>query len=90
MTCHQTGYFDRTVIGELLVTNTKFQENLKTKSSTQTLDQIAQDLGMTAIFEDGVNRVNQGITTMDELHRVLEKENRDLEIKPNIYRIVNN
>ncbi len=72
--CSQTGYQGRTAITELLVVDDKFREAVLKKSPTNILSKVAKSTGMISLREDGLRKVEEGITTLEELHRVIVSE----------------
>ncbi len=70
--CFQSGYRGRVGIYEILVLNEKLQSMvLKTFDSHQ-LKREAVASGMTTLYEDGISKVLQGITTIEEVLRVTQ------------------
>jgi type II secretory ATPase GspE/PulE/Tfp pilus assembly ATPase PilB-like protein len=80
--CSQTGYQGRTAIAELLTVNEKFREAVLGKLSTTALGKIAKEMGMRNLREDGLRKVEEGITTLEELQRVIVSE-EDIDIEDN-------
>lgn len=78
--CSRTGYQGRIAITELLTVNEKFREAILKKSSTTALDKVAKEKGMRSLREDGLRKVEQEITTLEELQRVIiSEEGIDIE-----------
>jgi type IV pilus assembly protein PilB len=70
--CKQSGYRGRTGIFELLSINEKIKQLISEKASTQVIRDIAKKtLGMVSLREDGLRKVLKGITTLDEIDRVV-------------------
>ena len=69
--CLHTGYKGRTAITELLVMNEKIKEAVLKKSNTETIESQARASEMRTLKEDGLEKVKQGVTTVEELARVL-------------------
>jgi type IV pilus assembly protein PilB len=69
--CFQTGYLGRLAIGELLTVNETLSEIILARSRTSLLHQAALDAGMIPMLQDGLARVREGVTTLEELRRVL-------------------
>ncbi|MBI4559178.1 MAG: type II/IV secretion system protein [Candidatus Hydrogenedentes bacterium] len=69
--CQGIGYRGRTAIGELLLTNETLCDLVLQRSRTRTLHEVAVKCGMATLLNDGLEKVRQGITTMEELQRVL-------------------
>jgi len=74
--CRGTGYRGRTAIFELLDIDDKLRELITRPATTAELRAAAIDLGMTTMLRDGIEKATQGITTVEEVLRVLA---RDLE-----------
>ena len=71
--CHKTGYRGRTAIFELLVTDEKLRELILRRAST---GEIKRTVGayVPTMRADGLRKINEGITTVDEVRRVTEME----------------
>lgn len=70
--CFHSGYRGRVGIYEILVLNDKLQQMvLKTYDSHQ-LKKEAVASGMTTLYQDGVQKVMQGVTTIEEVLRVTQ------------------
>jgi type IV pilus assembly protein PilB len=70
--CHQTGYKGRTSIFEFIPITPSMQEFIGKKPSSQDIWKLARQEGAKSIFEDGIERVKNGVTTLEELLRVAE------------------
>jgi type IV pilus assembly protein PilB len=69
--CKQTGYCGRKGIFELFSANEKIKQLISQKASTQVIRQTAQETtGMISLREDGLQKVLQGVTTIEEVDRV--------------------
>ncbi len=68
--CGNTGYSGRVGIFEVLPTNTEIQDLILSKSSAHKIYEVAAKMGMITMKQDGVIKVLQGETTMDEVVRV--------------------
>jgi type IV pilus assembly protein PilB len=70
--CKQSGYFGRTGIFELLTVNEKIKQLIAEKASTQVIREAAKKItGMVSLREDGLRKVLKGITTLEEVDRVI-------------------
>ncbi len=70
--CNFTGYRGRTAIFELINITAEMKEViLKNPSTAQIADQ-AKKQGDHILFEDGIDKVQRGVTTITELQRVAE------------------
>ncbi|MCJ7746865.1 MAG: Flp pilus assembly complex ATPase component TadA [Desulfobacterales bacterium] len=70
--CKQSGYRGRTGIFELLPINEKIKQLISEKASTQVIRESAKKMvGMISLREDGLRKVLKGITTLEEVDRVI-------------------
>lgn len=67
--CRNTGYIGRVGIFEVLVVEKKIQELITAKASADDIRKKAIELGMTTMLEDGLKKVQQGLTTIEEVLR---------------------
>ena len=70
--CSNTGYRGRTAIFEFIKITPKMQSLILKSPSTQEIWQLARKEGSKTLFEDGIEKVKTGITTLEELLRVAE------------------
>ncbi len=78
--CNNLGYKGRTAIVEIMVMTPTLREMAARGASHMELKSQAMREGMTTLYEDGVRKVLEGITTMEEVLRVVPPEERALEI----------
>ena len=69
--CRQTGYRGRTALFELLEIKSPLRELIAKPTSTEELRAAAIASGMTSLLKDGVAKAMQGVTTVEEVMRVL-------------------
>ncbi|MFZ9595088.1 MAG: type II secretion system ATPase GspE [Bdellovibrionia bacterium] len=67
--CAQSGYAGRTVIHELLLAEDSIRSLIVRNSDAGTIRKAAISGGMTTLREDGIAKVMEGLTTIDELMR---------------------
>jgi type IV pilus assembly protein PilB len=73
--CRQTGYKGRNALFEFLVVNDPIRDLiLKRAPSTMIKDAARETLGMKTLWEDGIDKVLKGITTIEEVSRVTGQE----------------
>ncbi len=72
--CAQSGYSGRTVIHELLLVDDVIRSLIVKSSDGNVIKKAAVSAGMITLREDGVRKVLQGITTVDELMRATHSE----------------
>lgn len=69
--CQGIGYKGRTAIGELLCVDGPFSERVLTRARTGELHEAALASGMRPLVAAAAHYVRDGVTTLDELKRVL-------------------
>ncbi len=69
--CNGSGYKGRLGIHELLVVNDEIREMIATGSPEHLLRKAARRNGMVNLMEDGVGKACAGLTTLDEIVRVV-------------------
>ncbi len=69
--CNMTGYQGRTGVYELFLMNDDFRHLISENYKESTLQEMARGAGMKTLLEDGLEKVRQGETTLDELLRVI-------------------
>jgi type IV pilus assembly protein PilB len=70
--CNHTGYEGRVGIYEVLQIGDKIRQAIVEKKDASTLRKIAISEGMISMAQDGLEKVRQGITTIDEVIRVTQ------------------
>lgn len=68
--CGLTGYKGRLAIFEIILNTTEMQDLILTKPSAKQIWDLAKKQGSTSLFGDGVIKVKNGITSLDDLLRV--------------------
>ena len=70
--CNHTGYFDRTGIFEVLIINDKIRQLIiDNASSIEIRNEAIKEGHYKPLIVDGLNKVLEGITTLDELNNKL-------------------
>jgi len=75
--CSNTGYSGRTGIFEVLTISTKMRELINSDASEDVVLKEALHSGMEYMAYDGFEKVKKGLTTLEELNRVLVFEEED-------------
>jgi len=70
--CKHTGFKGRTTINELLVPNEKIHELIVNRAPTSQVKKEARKNGMKTLREDGIYKVIEGMTTIEEVIRVTQ------------------
>ena len=68
--CAQSGYKGRVVIQELMEGTPRVKQLIKDRATVETLFEQAADDGMTTLKQDGIQKVFQGLTDINEVRRV--------------------
>jgi type II secretory ATPase GspE/PulE/Tfp pilus assembly ATPase PilB-like protein len=69
--CNHTGYAGRTAIGEVVVADDEVRELISTSHSIKMIKDAVSKNGMKFLKEDGMTKVKHGITSIDEVLRVV-------------------
>ena len=67
--CNNTGYKGRVAIFEVIKNTPELQNLILTNPSTQQVWKLARSQGARSLFEDGIEKVKSGVTTIKELLR---------------------
>jgi len=70
--CRGSGYVGRMGIYELLVIDDKFRDIINKDSSVSNMRSVFRKSGQPCLFDDGIKKVEQGLTTIEEVLRVTE------------------
>jgi type IV pilus assembly protein PilB len=72
-TCGQTGFVGRTVIGELLEIGQEFRDIIAAeKFQSAVVEKQLQQQKYVSLFQDGIAKALQGLTSIDEIMRVTQ------------------
>ncbi|MFO7565557.1 MAG: hypothetical protein R6X02_23140 [Enhygromyxa sp.] len=77
-TCSDTGYNDRVALYEVMLLKDALKDLILQGASTTELEQEAIRLGMNTLRRSGLNKVAEGMTTLEERHRSLPGPGLDL------------
>lgn len=72
--CFNTGYFGRTAIYEMLVMDDDIRQLVMKNADAATIKAAAMEKGMRTLRQDGADKVLAGITAVEEVVRVTQKE----------------
>ncbi len=70
--CSNTGYKGRVGLFEFLKVSPEMADLILSNPSSKQIWQLAKSQGCRSLFEDGVEKVKSGLTTLDELFRVVK------------------
>ena len=69
--CEGTGYRGRTVISEVMLLSSGTQKAIMEHSDASVIRSISREEGMETMVEDGVGKAVKGLTTLEEVARVV-------------------
>ena len=69
--CNQSGYLGRTAVYELLRMTPAIKQAILAEKTIEQISKKAKAEGMHSLFEKGVQKVIEGVTSVDEVFRVL-------------------
>lgn len=68
--CQMTGYKGRIALHEVFILNDALRKIITTDHDTTTLKIAAKKAGMRSLLEDGLHKISQGLTTLEEVLKV--------------------
>jgi type IV pilus assembly protein PilB len=71
--CGHSGYKGRVAIHEMLTVTDELRELIASRAAEHVIKKAAMRAGMRTLLEDGVEKASQGLTTLDELLRVVSR-----------------
>lgn len=75
--CHQTGFYGRTAIYELLQIDDDLREAILSKKRADHIKRLAMARGMRTLRQDGWRKVAAGVTTPEEVMNVTAKDDTE-------------
>lgn len=70
---HPSGFSGRTSVGEQIIVTQEVKDLILKSASSSEIYELARKQGMRTMFEDGIEKVKRGITSLDELLRVVPR-----------------
>lgn len=70
--CGKTGYLGRIGVFEILEMNDDIRRLIMRNENAQNIKNIAVEIGMTTMFDDALEKVLSGMTTVEEMLRVVQ------------------
>lgn len=71
--CGKSGYKGRVVVAETLIVDDEMRKYIMSRISLSEISRYARVSGMLTMYEDGMEKVEKGITTKEEVLRVLHE-----------------
>lgn len=78
--CNGRGYYGRTGIFELLAIDNEIRPLITDTIDTQGIKNVAVSRGMKTLRKDGIEKVITGVTTLEEVLRVTQKDYADISV----------
>lgn len=75
--CHNTGYLGRVGVFEILVVSEKIRRLITDKAEAEEIEKQARVEGMVTMMQDGLEKMAKGLTTLEEIMRVIKTEGDD-------------
>ena len=72
--CDFTGYLGREMISEVFVVNEYIAHLISEGKDKLEILKVAKEYGFVSMIEDGVNKIKEGITTIEEVLRVVKSD----------------
>jgi type IV pilus assembly protein PilB len=69
--CSKTGYKGRLALHEVMLVSEEIERLAVEKASATTIEHLAREQGMKTLREDGLSKVLAGVTSLDEILRVV-------------------
>jgi type IV pilus assembly protein PilB len=69
--CEGTGYRGRTTITEVMLMTPVIQKAIMERADASIIRQLSREAGMETMLEDGINKAIKGVTTLEEVARVV-------------------
>jgi len=86
--CQQSGCKGRIAIHELLTVNDEVRELISRRASEQAIRKAARNAGMRTLLEDGILKAARGLTTLEDVVRVVSADDaavhKDQATKPEV------
>jgi hypothetical protein len=80
--CGQLGYKGRTVIEEVMIMGHKMRELIQASASIDIIREAAMATGMTTLGVSGLEKIEEGVTTLDEVLKAVQQKEELTTICP--------
>jgi type II secretory ATPase GspE/PulE/Tfp pilus assembly ATPase PilB-like protein len=77
--CRHSGYKDRTAIFEMFTVNDPLRQLIINRATASEIRQENLSRGMRTLYQSGLEKVRQGITSLSEVYRVAREETIDMK-----------
>ena len=72
--CEFTGYMGREMISEILIVNEYISHLIAEGKDKLEILKVAKEYGFVSMVEDGINKLKEGVTTLEEILRVVKTD----------------
>ncbi len=86
--CNYIGYKGRTGIFEVVPFSTKLREMITSGATEDQIRAYVVGEGTRTIYDDGIEKIKEGVTTLEEVHRVIETEDIPKTYCPQCQRLI--
>ncbi|MEK7286687.1 MAG: ATPase, T2SS/T4P/T4SS family [Nitrospirota bacterium] len=86
--CNYMGYKGRTGIFEVIPLSSKLREMITSGATEDEMRATVATEGIQTIYDDGMSKIKQGLTTLEEVHRVIDTENILKTACPQCHRLI--
>lgn len=69
--CSKTGYKGRLALHEVMTVSEQIERLAVARSSAEAIGRVAREEGMTTLRDDGMAKIAMGVTTLEEILRVV-------------------
>ena len=69
--CGKTGYKGRLAVHEVMTVTEEIERLVAEKASSDDIGRVAREQGMKTLREDGMQKVREGVTSIEEVLRVV-------------------
>ena len=73
-TCYDSGYKGRMAVHEIVQTDSALQNLMMTNPSRDDLSEYIEQAGVVTLYDDGLERVHAGETTIEEVKRIISAD----------------
>jgi type IV pilus assembly protein PilB len=84
--CSGSGYQGRTAVFEMIEITPEMQELMVRSPSTPQIERLARKQGSQPMFNDGIEKIKRGLTTITEVLRVVSPPAKTLEVAEDLAR----
>jgi len=81
--CNNSGFKGRTVIEEIMIMGPKIREIVQSSGTADTLREAALAMGMTTLGISGMNKIEMGVTTIEEVLKAVHQKEELTTVCPN-------